>query len=672
MNPAAFATAESVIAQARSAWRPPPKLTLSEWADQFYYLSAESSAQPGRWVTIPYQKGIMDAFTDPTITEVWVMKSARVGWTKILNAFVGFSIHQDPCPLTVVQPTIEDSKGYSKEEIAPMLRDTPVLSQIVYEDSESDVGPKGSGNTILHKSFPGGVLSFVGANSGTGFRRVSRKRMLLDEVDGFPPSAGSDGDPVKLAIKRTEYYWDRKIGGGSTPKLAGLSRIEKLFHSGDQRRYFVPCPHCNHMAPLVFRESEELAGHWMHWEKDKPETAHFVCAKNGCVIEHEHKRWMVERGEWRARPPCPAGCTTEHVHAQPFDGRASFHIWAAYSYSPNAAWAQLAKEWLEAVKAGAEELQTVVNTLLGEVWKQNGEAPEWERLYQRREEYVIGTVPEGVRFLTCGVDVQKDSWRYEVVGWSGREKESWSIDAGALPGDTGNEEDWAKVDELLSRTYLNAAGVAFTIRMLAVDSGYNTNQVYAWARGHVGRVVAVKGVATQHTLTAPPTSVDVTVRGKRLARGAKVWPVGVDGAKAELYAWLRLAPPLEGDAALPPGWCHFPQYDPEFFRQLTAEHLVSTVSRKGYAVHEWQKIPGRENHQLDCRVYARAAAAVLGIDRIAPTPRAVTPAAPAVPVARPAPAPPRAAAPAPPPINHRALSDSRFLGKRRSGWLKKR
>lgn len=203
-------TADKISARARKAWAPPPSLSLSEWADQYAYLSAESSAEPGKWHTIPYQRGMMDAFTDPSIEQITIMKSARVGYTKIINNAIGYFIHYDPCPIMVVQPTIEDAAGYSKEEIAPMLRDTPVLEKLV-----SEARAKDSDNTIVQKTFPGGVLSMVGANSPRGFRRVSRRVVLFDEVDGYPATAGTEGDQIKLGIKRTEYYWYRRIAAGS-------------------------------------------------------------------------------------------------------------------------------------------------------------------------------------------------------------------------------------------------------------------------------------------------------------------------------------------------------------------------------------------------------------------------------------------------------------------------
>lgn len=587
---------EALASAQREGLRPPPKLTLSEWADAHFYLSTESAAESGRWRTIPYQKGIMDAFTDPRVTHVSVMKSARVGWTKIVNALIGYHMGQDPCPMMVVQPTVDDAKGYSKEEVAPMLRDCPSLSKIMFEDTEEEIGPKDSGNTILHKRFPGGVLSMVGANSGAGFRRVSRRVVLFDEVDAYPPSAGQDGDQIKLGTKRAEFYWNRKIGAGSTPLIAGESRIENLFRAGDQRRFYVPCPQCGHKAPLVWRRSKELSGHEMTFDSSNPAGAFFTCEANGCAIEHSQKREIVSRGEWRA--------------AKPFAGHASFHIWAAYSFSPNATWAQLVEEFLD-TKGDVQKLKTFINTSLGETWKDKGEAPAWERLFGRRERYPMNVVPEGVEFLTCGVDVQKDRFVYEVVGWD-LEMRSWSVDYGVIPADTSSAKEWAKLDPLLRREFPAPAGEVMRLRALAVDSGYNTQRAYEWARGWpMDRVIAIKGVEKGHALLGSPSSVDITIDGRRIARGYKVWPVCGDVAKRELYGWLRMS----GDDPTVPGFCHFPEYGEDYFQQLTAEHLVTHKSKRGYMVSEWQLISGRENHVLDCRVYARAAACHAGLDR---------------------------------------------------------
>lgn len=591
-----------IVSESMRAWRPPARLHLDEWADEHFYLSPESAAEPGRWRCLPYQRGMMRAITDPRVEQVTVMKSARVGFTKVMNATIGYYMHQDPCAVMVVQPTIEDAQGYSKEEIAPMLRDCPALAEIMPEPSAKD-----STQTILHKEFPGGLLSLVGANSARGFRRVSRKVVIFDEVDGYPPSAGTEGDQIKLGIRRTDTFWDRKIIAGSTPLRSGTSRIEEMFESGDQRRFYVPCPHCEHMDFLVFRESFVLdgvqAGHFMQWPEGKPEEAHFVCRECGAAIEHKSKREMIEAGEWRARGE--------------FRRHASFHIWAAYSFSPNTTWAHIAKEFVEANLGGLEQLKTFVNTVLGETWEDRGDAPEWQALYFRRETYPMGTAPAGVKLLTAGVDVQKDRLIFEIVGW-GEDKQSWSIEAGVIPGNTAEESApaWNRLGELLNQRWTGADGAQHSIRMLAVDSGFNTNTVYSWVRRFpMSRVIATKGSSTQTTIIGKPSPVDVTVSGKKISRGCKVWSVGVDTAKAELYGWLRLEIP-EAGSPWPIGFCHFPEHDEDYFKQITAEQLVPIQKRTGRTEFEWHVQPGRENHLLDCRIMARAAAALLGLDRM--------------------------------------------------------
>jgi phage terminase large subunit GpA-like protein len=583
--------------KARRVLKPPPRLTVSAWADEFYYLSPESSAVPGRWVTLPYQREPLDAMGDPYVTSLAIMKSARVGYTRMLLAALGYYMHQDPSTCLVIQPTLEDARGFSKDDLQPMLRDCPVLEAVTQE------GDEGAGNTMLQHRYPGGVISLIGANSGTGLRRISRRVIAADEVDAYPVLIG-EGDVIKLAQKRSEYYHDRRFFAGSTPLIAGHSRIEEMFLEGDARRYFVPCPHCGHFAPLHF--SDVAKGHRMVWNADDGSDAFFACQKNGCVIEEKDKRSMITAGEWR---PTKRG----------LPGHRSYHMWSAMSFSPGAAWALIARECIEA-KGNVEKLRVWCNTTIGEPWAERGEAPDWERIYRRRETYAIGTVPEGAAVLVCGVDVQKDRWVYEVVAYN-EGKESWSVDAGVIPGDTANEADWAKLDGLLNRSYPTAHGQQMGLHLMAVDSGYQTQMVYAWARQRVWRVIAVKGNTSARVIIGTPTPVDVTYRGQRVTRGCKVWPVGVDLAKAELYGWLRL------ESAEISGFCHFPEYGEEFFKQLTAEHLISLTMRTGFIKREWQLIsPNRENHFLDCRVYARAAAACVGLDRMQPArPRAMIP-----------------------------------------------
>lgn len=655
-----------VVAEVRGLWKPPPLLSLPEWADAHFIMSPESSASPGRWTTHPIQRGWMEAITDEKIEQVVVMKSARLGYTLSLLAAIGRWVHQDPTSVLIVLPTVEGAKMFSKDFLAPCFRDVDVLRKIIFEDVE-DTGPRGSGNTILHKHFPGGVLSLVGSNSGAGFRMSSRRVGVYDEIDAFPESTGPEGDPIELAKRRAQGFWNRKFILGSTPLLSGSSRIERAFLDGDRRRYFVPCPHCDHMAPLVFRrpkdeerDEEEMeqpgeggpaaSGHALCWETDKPETAFFACERNGCVIEPAHKRRMLERGEWRAE--------------KPFKGTASFHAWGAYSLLANVGWSDIAREFI-ASRAVPKKLQTFVNTVLADTWKEQGHAPDESRLYRRREAYTL--VPDAAWVLTAGVDVQKDRWVYEVVAW-GTDLQSWSMDAGEVFGDPSNREAWAALDEVLSRTYRTEAGAVLPIRLAAVDSGYATADVYRWARGKV-RVIAVKGRADLNAVVGIASPVDVKEQGKRITRGLKVWPVGVDVVKEQLYQWLDMKVPSPG-APFPPGYCHFPETRTEgYFRQLSAEHQVTRKDRHGYTHRVWEMRPGYSaNHALDCRVYARAAAAVLGVDRMrrrpaAPVPRAQAPSPPPVDPPRqpPRPAPPPAAAP------RGFLSGGRNRG---NGWLR--
>lgn len=654
-----------------AALRPPPKLSLSEWADAHFRLSAESSAEPGRWRCLAYQRGIMDAISDPNVERVSMQKAARLGFTKMVNAAIGYFIHGDPCPILAVQPTVEDAEGYSKEEIAPMVRDVPVLTELVGLAPPRRTGrPKKNGTkkkestartsaeTILHKTFPGGVLSIVGANSGRGFRRVSRRVVIFDEVDGYPASAGNEGDPIKLGTRRAEYYWNRKIIAGSTPLIAGTSRIEELFEAGDRRRYYVPCPHCGHMDYLRFNgEMGAGQGHVMHFP-DGPASAHFVCGSPSCSekrIDEIHKRAMIDAGEWRAEVE--------------FKGHASFHLWTAYSLSPNATWKQIVEEFLDA-KNDPLKLKTFVNTVLGETWQDRGEAPEWERLFNRRETYELRTVPDGAIMLTAGVDVQKDRFIFEVVGWAPN-KESWSIDAGEIFGDTALASTWQKLDnELLASVYMGTDGAAHTIAMLAVDSGYATQMAYAWAKGNP-RAMTTKGIAGVRPLLGSPTKVDVTLAGRKLRRGHKMWPVGVDTAKAEFYGFLRLG--VGEDGTVPGGYCHFPEHAEWYFKQITAEHQIPARNRRtGRPQREWAVLPNRENHMLDCRVYARAAAMRLRLDRMATAVRAKAPKRAPAKAAGPASSSPAAAAPPVPVPTPPARKPSSWIPRTGGSWIRRR
>ena len=584
-------TADEIYGSSAAAGaRPDPLLTISQWADKNRTLSQRASAEPGPWRTdrTPYLREIMDCLSPSSPFErVVFMKGAQIGGTEAGNNWIGFVISQAPGPMLVVMPTVETSKRNSKQRIDPLIEESDVLRELV-----SDPRSRDSGNTILSKEFPGGVLVMTGANSAVGLRSMAARYLFLDEVDGYPGDVEGEGDPVNLATARTRTFARRKIFMCSTPKITGSSRIEAAFEESDQRYFWVPCPVCREFQTLKFPQ--------LRWPKGQPELAVYVCENCLQDIHNHQKQWMLGLGEWRREA---AG-----------DGRtAGFHLSSLYSPVGWFSWADAAKQFVQAQKNPAL-LQVFVNTVLGQTWALQGEAPEWQRLYDRREDYRVGTVPVGGLFLTAGVDIQRDRIELEVVAW-GRGKESWSVDYQVLEGQTAEGAVWAKLTSVLNSHYPTAAGAMLPIMMFAIDSGYATPEVYAWARRFGGaRAVVIKGDSRALAPIGQPSPIEVGPQGNRVKLGLRLWPVNGAMIKEELYRWLRMERPTEESGEpCPAGYCHFPKYSDEYFKQLTAEQLV-TRTVKGYRRPEWQKTRDR-NEALDCRCYAQAAAAVYGIDR---------------------------------------------------------
>ncbi|MBS9442487.1 phage terminase large subunit family protein [Photorhabdus heterorhabditis] len=588
-NASAWQNFTQELYERRSDIRPPEPLSLSAWANKYAVLSKETSAQTGRFRSFAYQDGMMDAVTDPAVTYVSVMKSARVGYTKILDHVVGYYLAHDPSPILVVQPRVEDAEDYSKTEIAPMLRDTPVLAEI-----SGDPKAKNSNQTILKKTFLNGSnLTLVGANSPGGFRRITCRIILFDEVDGYPSGgAGAEGDQIALGTKRSETFWNRKIVLGSTPTVKGTSRIEKSFGDSDQRYYYVPCPHCNEYQILEWGGPDTPYG--IKWDKDEngnglPDTAYYVCRHNGCVIHHNEKGGMVKRGEWRA--------------TKPFKGHAGFHIWAGYSLFQNAAWKYLVAEWLR-VKNDPLMRQTFINLVLGEPYEDRGEKALSERKLLERCEVFAAEVPDGVAVLTAGIDTQDDRFEIEVVGW-GRNEESWSIAYDVIEGDLETDEPWKRLDAYLKQIWRRADGRGFTIMAACMDSGgHHTQQVYEFSKARIGRRIwAIKGESARGGKRSPvwPTKKPTS----RTKSSFKPIILGVNAAKDTIRGRLHLDPPAAGEAAA--SYMHFPaDRDLNYFSQLLAERSVLKESG-GQRFRVWEQLPGRANEALDCRVYAYAA-----------------------------------------------------------------
>lgn len=561
-----------------SALRPPPRLTVSQWADQFRVLSPEASAEPGRWDTnrAPYQRAIMDAVCDPLVESVVVMSSAQVGKTEVLCNVLGYTIDLDPGPLLLIQPTLEMAEAFSKDRLQPLLRDCPTLRDKVR------TGRRDGANTIRHKTFPGGHITLAGSNSSAGLASRPIRIVLADEVDRWDASIGDEGDPLALAEKRTTTFWNRKILAVSTPTVKGISRIEARYEESDQRRCFLPCPHCGHRHVLQWAN--------VKWAADAPDTAHLVCPQCGCEIDESGRQAMLRQPEWRA--------------AEPFRGIAGFHIWEAYS--PWRRLADIVADFL-AAKKSPDTLQVFVNTSLGETWEEKaGEDAQPHVLLARREPYAA-VVPDGACCLTMGVDVQDDRLEAVVIGW-GPGEEAWVIDARVIPGDPQRIEPWNELDQRLSMAYMHESGAQLSIQATCIDTaGHRTQFVYDYVekRQHQ-RVYAVIG---RDGSDRPIVSAPAKKRSGRDPRKVELFTIGVDTCKSLIYTRLKLT-------ELGPGFVHLPLahqqgddyldgVDEEFIAQLTAEKLVRKHIQ-GIAHRVWVKTRPR-NEALDCTVYALAA-----------------------------------------------------------------
>ena len=587
------------------AWRegltPDPRLTVSAWADQHRELSGKEASEPGRWRTqrTPYLKAIMDCLSPHSPVErVVLMSGAQVGKTECGLNWIGYVIHHAPGPMMAVWPTTEMAERVSKQRINSLIEASPAIRERIAPARSRD-----SGNTILSKEFQGGILIMTGANSAVGLRSMPVRYLFLDEVDGYPRDVGGEGDAIALAEARTRTFARRKILLASTPTIAGASLIEKEYEASDQWRYFVPCPHCDHRQWLRFEQ--------LRWEKGKPETVAYLCEDCDQPIPEYRKTWMLEHGEWRAlNPGAPARI-------------AGFHLSALYSPAGwRTTWVSLAATWETIARSehrSIAAIKTFKNTELGETWVEEGEAPDWQRLMERREDYRIGTIPPGGLLVVGGADIQKD--RIEVSIWAfGRGLEAWLVEHRVLMGDTAREAVWDELRQIISETWTHASGGHMPLQRIGIDTGFATQETYAFIRSLKDpRVMGMKGQGHGAALIGTPTKLDVSRQGKRLRRGIQVFPVAVGIAKLEFYNHLRKVAEVADDGitlTYPPGYIHLPKMDAEYLQQLCAEQLVTVHDRRGFAKREWQKLRER-NEALDCYVYARAAAAGAGIDRFA-------------------------------------------------------
>lgn len=554
--------------------KPPKKLTITQWAEKERIISGEETSSPGPWFSdrAPYTVGIMDAISDPNVEKIVMVTGAQMGKTNagILNP-IGYYITNDPCPIMVVQPTIAMGSTFSGKRLTPMLRDTPCL-----RDKISTEKSRSSENKIHEKTFPGGYIVIAGANSAPSLKSRPVRILLFDEVDEAPYNLAGQGDPVELAVARTNAFPNRKIVLASTPTVKGKSRIEAAYNDSTKEKWMHKCPGCGEWSQFSWRR--------LIFDVIKMSCPH-------CNEMYTRSEWEAGGGKWIAENP-------DHTVR-------GFHVNALDSQIP---WEELITRWAEAQRLSKSgdysKLITFINTILAETWEERGEVIESHALEARREIYQ-SQLPDGVCVLTMGVDVQDNRLAYEIVGW-GLGYESWGIEYSEIFGDPRQGDVWNRIDDLLARSFTYENGKRIRISRVAVDTGgHMTPQVYAYCKARQARgVYPIKGQGGDRLPLTRPSS-------KNREKGLFI--VGVDGIKADIVSWLKVGKP--GD-----GYCHFPKdtdgipingYDANYFEMLTAEKRVVRQDKKGFAKYEWIKPAGSRNESFDCRVYARAALRIM-------------------------------------------------------------
>ena len=565
------------ISDASRLLKPPPELTISEWADKYRILSsANAMAGKYRSSVVPYAVDPMNSICDPRTYRVSLMWGAQVGKTEsLINNSIGYYIHQDPKSIIVMHPTLTDLGTWRETKLVPMLMDTPELDCRIAKPR----GREGVNNANM-KSFAGGFLYLVTAGSASNLRSKSAAIILCDEIDGY--SDTGEGDPISLLWQRSATFGDqKKLIETSTPTIKGHSRIEEAFNAGDQRHFFIPCPHCGEFQTLKWKN--------VIWDKEADvhltESARYECEECDQVINDGAKIGALRRGEWRA--------------SKPFRGHASFHL--SELYSPFRKWSELVQSFLDKKRMG--DIQSFVNVCLAETWEEDGVGIEESSLMARAKTYPA-KVPMGALILTCAVDVQDDRVEICVEGW-GKDSENWKICFNVIYGDltkmSGDGSPWEQLDNYLSEKFKHESGAMMGISCTLIDSGgHFTSQVYKFTKPReVRRIYAIKGAST----TTGPL---IKRPRKSKVSAAKVWMINVFTAKQTVFSRLK----IEKEGA---GYIHFPKgeagFDEEYYKQLTAEKLVSRF-KDGKRKLVWVQTR-RRNEALDLAVYNLAAVELL-------------------------------------------------------------
>lgn len=581
------------ISRGLAGMQPPENLTVTEWAECKRYLSTEASAEPGLWRTsrTPYLRAIMDAFTDPKIRHIVFVAASQVGKTEVINNIIGYIIDQNPGSILFVHPTTIDAREFSKLRIAPMIRDSPAVRRRISAPKSRD-----SGNTLLQKTYPGGILTLCGSNEAHALASKPIRYVFGDERDRWAQSAGTEGDPWELAMARQTTFYNAKAVEVSTPTIRGSSNIAKSFAKGTMERWKSQCPHCGEFHEIQWKDiryeaEETVVNH------ERTYTVHdvfWICPGCGCVSEEAVIK--KQPAKWVADNPAAYA-----------NGVRSF--WLNAFVSPWASWESICLKYQNAL-GDTGKMQVVYNTCFGQLWEDRGDTQDPDTLLGRREVYEA-ELPEGVLVLTAGVDTQDDRMEYEIVG-HGHFGETWGVEKGIIMGRPDDPATWDSLDMMVfDRVLRFKDGLGLKVSMSFVDEGgHFTEWVRQFCRNRVGKkVFCIKGFpGADRPFTSPPKKQKIIIKNRYLGT---VWQyqLGVDSGKQIIMDNLKVQAPG-------PKYCHFPirdDYGAMYFHGLLSEHLVPEGKVRQRWV--WTKIQGHErNEPLDCRNYALAAFKVLPVD----------------------------------------------------------
>ncbi len=557
---------------------------MSQWAERYRVLSPEATANHGPWRNdiAPYLVAVMDALSDRETQEVTFVAPSQSGKSEVLLNAMGYFMHQEPSPMIVVQPTTETGEAFSKDRIAPMLRDAPVLGKLVGPARSRD-----SQNTIASKSYPGGQADIVGSNAPSGLAMRPKRFVALDERDRHSANAGGEGDVKRIVYARTRSYQRRrKIYEVSSPTDEETSLVWPSYLEGTQEVYEVPCPSCGVFQTLTFERLKwalDTAG------KVEPSSVHYECAACAVKIPPTKRGTMLRAGRWTATavPRVP--------HKRSF--------WLHGLCAAFALWEEVAQEFVSANSQSdpakrALQLRAFFNTTLGVLYKDQQAETQKQTLLARARRYdggsgdnpVVFHVPRDAGVLTAGVDVQHDRLEVIVRAW-GVGETSWLIERAILRGDTQQPAVWHQLDTYRQeRTWKHESGAVLTIRSMTIDAGDGAmaKRVYEFCAPRLYQhVYAIKGSSneTAPLIPAKPTKV----------KPGRLYVCGVNGAM-DVFS-RRLNADTVGT-----GYVHLNDYASEDYvtQVLSMRRTINPKTRK----RRWEATPGVRNEAADCEVYA--------------------------------------------------------------------